>query len=333
MRQVEGLRLQRGSGLSVSRGLLQLFELSHLQAAQAAVHRRHVVGRPPGFGAWCWAAWAVAWQGGEWVNAVTAPPAPVMLGINATADATNRLTVSAPATLLTHEGAGHQLKINKALPADTASLLFQSGWQGRAEPAPADGAWGGAALHAMALATLDGVAAQWPQRRADIDVLRGWFAAQGDALAPLWANVLGADVRAKFPAVDAWLSATAPLAPLAAVPPPTARAAWSAARRLAPAPATAHQVRFGDPCQLLWQDGSLKWLASEEGRIGTPVLRTRCLVCPICRSLDLSCKCCKCVALLSRSTPFPQSCNSACRGVRRGRRVEIRRQDLERHCQ
>ena len=62
-----------------------------------------------------------------------------------------------------------------------------AGWQGRAEPAPADGAWGGAALHAMALATLDGVAAQWPQRRADIDVLRGWFAAQGDALAPLWA--------------------------------------------------------------------------------------------------------------------------------------------------
>ncbi|OYU18691.1 MAG: hypothetical protein CFE34_09310 [Rhodobacteraceae bacterium PARR1] len=75
----------------------------------------------------------VAWQGGEWVNAVTAPPPPVTLGINATADTTNRLTVSAPATLLTHEGAGHQVKINKALPADTASLLFQSGWQGRAE--------------------------------------------------------------------------------------------------------------------------------------------------------------------------------------------------------
>jgi hypothetical protein len=36
------------------------------------------------------------------------------LGINATADPTNRLSVSAPATLLNHEGAGHQLKINKA---------------------------------------------------------------------------------------------------------------------------------------------------------------------------------------------------------------------------
>lgn len=75
----------------------------------------------------------VAWQGGEWVNAVTAPPPPVVLGINATADTTNRLTVAAAATLLTHDGAGHQVKINKALPADTASVLFQSGWQGRAE--------------------------------------------------------------------------------------------------------------------------------------------------------------------------------------------------------
>jgi hypothetical protein len=78
-------------------------------------------------------ALTVVWQGGAWANAVSPPPPPVMLGINATADTTNRLTVSAPATLLTHEGAGHQVKINKSLPADTASLLFQSGWQGRAE--------------------------------------------------------------------------------------------------------------------------------------------------------------------------------------------------------
>lgn len=55
------------------------------------------------------------------------------LGINATADAVNRLTSAAPATLLTHEGHGHRLKINKAGPGDTASLLFQSNWAGRAE--------------------------------------------------------------------------------------------------------------------------------------------------------------------------------------------------------
>lgn len=56
-----------------------------------------------------------------------------LLGLNATADETNRLTVSAAATLLTHEGAGHQLKLNKATPQDTASLLFQTGYAGRAE--------------------------------------------------------------------------------------------------------------------------------------------------------------------------------------------------------
>lgn len=55
------------------------------------------------------------------------------LGINATADATNRLVVASEASLLTHDGAGHQLKINKALNTDTASLLFQTGFSGRAE--------------------------------------------------------------------------------------------------------------------------------------------------------------------------------------------------------
>ena len=55
------------------------------------------------------------------------------LGINASHDSTNRLAVSAEATLLSHAGAGHQLKLNKAAAADTASLLFQTGWSGRAE--------------------------------------------------------------------------------------------------------------------------------------------------------------------------------------------------------
>jgi hypothetical protein len=58
---------------------------------------------------------------------------PRMLGVSVEADATNRLAVSAPATLLTHDGAGHQLKVNKATAADTGSLLFQTGWSGRAE--------------------------------------------------------------------------------------------------------------------------------------------------------------------------------------------------------
>lgn len=55
------------------------------------------------------------------------------VGINASHDSTNRLAVSAPATLFNHEGAGHQIKINKATAGDTASLLFQTGFGGRAE--------------------------------------------------------------------------------------------------------------------------------------------------------------------------------------------------------
>ncbi|WP_069301107.1 DUF2793 domain-containing protein [Neptunicoccus sediminis] len=55
------------------------------------------------------------------------------LGINTASDATNPLAVSGDATLLSHDGAGHQLKINKAGSSDTASLLYQSNWSGRAE--------------------------------------------------------------------------------------------------------------------------------------------------------------------------------------------------------
>lgn len=56
-----------------------------------------------------------------------------MVGIATTADDTNRLAVQSAATLLSHDGAGHQLKINKSSSTDTASLLFQSNWSGHAE--------------------------------------------------------------------------------------------------------------------------------------------------------------------------------------------------------
>ncbi|MEO0487291.1 MAG: DUF2793 domain-containing protein [Pseudomonadota bacterium] len=58
---------------------------------------------------------------------------PELLGINASADTTNRLALSSDASLFNNAGAGHQLKINKAAAADTASLLFQTGWSGRTE--------------------------------------------------------------------------------------------------------------------------------------------------------------------------------------------------------
>ncbi|MEL6915496.1 MAG: DUF2793 domain-containing protein [Pseudomonadota bacterium] len=76
-----------------------------------------------------------SWDGSAWqpVGGGAAPASVPTFGINATADAVNRLSINAAATLLNNEGAGHQLKLNKAAAADTASLLFQTGFSGRAE--------------------------------------------------------------------------------------------------------------------------------------------------------------------------------------------------------
>jgi hypothetical protein len=75
----------------------------------------------------------IRFDGAVWVPVIPTLETVPKLGVATEADATNRLAVSAPATLLTHDGADHRLKINKAQPANTASLLFQTGWSGRAE--------------------------------------------------------------------------------------------------------------------------------------------------------------------------------------------------------
>jgi hypothetical protein len=86
-----------------------------------------------------WLAWIadtgalLVHTGAQWSAATALPETVDRLGINTAADAINRLAVTSDATLLTHAGAGHQLKVNKAAPGDTASLLFQTGWSGRAE--------------------------------------------------------------------------------------------------------------------------------------------------------------------------------------------------------
>lgn len=54
-------------------------------------------------------------------------------GINGTADDVNKLLLQSEASLFNHDGAGHQFKINKAAEADSASLLYQSGFAGHAE--------------------------------------------------------------------------------------------------------------------------------------------------------------------------------------------------------
>lgn len=70
---------------------------------------------------------------GNWTPLASLGAGLPKLGINTSADTTNRLAVSSSATLLTHAGNGHQVKINKAAASDTASLLYQTNWSGRAE--------------------------------------------------------------------------------------------------------------------------------------------------------------------------------------------------------
>ena len=56
-----------------------------------------------------------------------------MLGVNATADATNKLSVASSQVLINNIGNGVQVKLNKAAAGDTLSYIFDTNWSGRAE--------------------------------------------------------------------------------------------------------------------------------------------------------------------------------------------------------
>ena len=92
-----------------------------------------------------WLAWDATGEGlrvltdGAWAPALPALQNLPGLGIGTAWDTANRLAVAADATLLSHAGAGHQIKVNKARASETASLLFQSGWTGHAEMGLAGG--------------------------------------------------------------------------------------------------------------------------------------------------------------------------------------------------
>ena len=77
---------------------------------------------------WSGAAWAEVSAGGGGDGAFDT----LSIG-GATADATNRLAVAAVASLFTHGGSDHRIVVNKNAAGDTASVLFQTGWSGRAE--------------------------------------------------------------------------------------------------------------------------------------------------------------------------------------------------------
>lgn len=79
----------------------------------------------------------VVFDGAAW-SPVGGVAESTQFGVNATADATNRLSVKSDAVLFSHDdvtpGTGDaRLKVNKAAAGDTASHLFQTGFSGRAE--------------------------------------------------------------------------------------------------------------------------------------------------------------------------------------------------------
>lgn len=75
----------------------------------------------------------LVFDGTDWDSTAFGSQLPARLGLNTTAEAPNRLALAGDASLFTHEGTGHQLKINKAGVEHNASVLFQTDWSGRAE--------------------------------------------------------------------------------------------------------------------------------------------------------------------------------------------------------
>lgn len=94
-----------------------------------------------------WLAWVAdedklyVFDGTAWMlyaNGVTSVNPVAMVGVNATADTTNRLAVKSNAALFSHDdvtpGTGDMRVVyNKSAAARTASLLYQTGYSGRAE--------------------------------------------------------------------------------------------------------------------------------------------------------------------------------------------------------
>jgi hypothetical protein len=64
---------------------------------------------------------------------ITALQNATAIGINTTADSTNKLAVASDAVLLSHNGSNMQVVLNKNALADTASFVFQTAFSARAE--------------------------------------------------------------------------------------------------------------------------------------------------------------------------------------------------------
>lgn len=169
-----------------------------------------------------WTAWVAAesvlasYDGATWIAAADVAQTFGQLGISASADAINRLVVSSPATLFNHDGAGHQVKINKAAAGDTASLLFQTGFSGRAEMGTAGHDDFAIKVSADGNAFLTGlsIAGQTGQVTLPAALRLGGQAA--DPVAPadgtIWLNSTTGQVKVRSNGVDVILASVAGLA-------------------------------------------------------------------------------------------------------------------------
>ncbi len=91
-----------------------------------------------------WLAWVcdedklLSYDGTAWGEVSANVNPALLIGVNTSADATNKLSVKSDAVLFSHDdvtpGSGDmRLKFNKDTAGDTASLLYQTGYSGRAE--------------------------------------------------------------------------------------------------------------------------------------------------------------------------------------------------------
>ncbi len=125
----------------------------------------------------------VAYAAAGWIDAsslLTSFANLASLGVNTAGDNTNRLAVKSAAVLLGHDGAGVQLKLDKAASGDTGSLLYQTNYSGRAEiglcgdddlhlKVSADGATFTEALVVKAASGAVGVGISAPTSRLHVD--------------------------------------------------------------------------------------------------------------------------------------------------------------------
>ncbi|MGI9350753.1 MAG: DUF2793 domain-containing protein [Rhizobiaceae bacterium] len=86
-----------------------------------------------------WLTWNQAnsemlvYSGETWQPIESGVSETMFLGINGQASDQERFVVQSQSVLFNHEGSDHRMKLNKSAASDTASLLFQNGFSGRAE--------------------------------------------------------------------------------------------------------------------------------------------------------------------------------------------------------